>query len=312
MEVGSESQLIRPEKTMKQEYFVVVLAHSLRGRLRRIHIPHHMVYGILALALLGCFSVFGFVASYARMAWKVANYNALAREADGLRVRYQSLQKVVSQTNEQLASLQLYAKEVSVAYGIKQKLEGPADISAEGKLVPTFAESLQDYDFLRSSNMLALPSRNSGRLRPPGAQPSMWPVQGLITGPFGRRSDPFSDEGAFHKGVDISVPSGSAVHVTADGMVVQAEMVTGGYGRLVVVDHGGGIQTYYAHLSRIYVHAGQEVRRGDLLGAAGATGRVTAPHLHYEVRVGGTPMNPRRYLSAAAIYHETSRQDFPF
>jgi murein DD-endopeptidase MepM/ murein hydrolase activator NlpD len=297
---------------MKQEYFVVVLAHSLRGRLRRVHIPHQAVYAILALALLGCFSVFGFVASYARMAWKVANYNALKREADGLRVRYQSLQQVVSQTNEQLASLQLYAKEVSVAYGIKQKLEGPADISAEGKLVPTFAESVQDYDFLRSTNLLALPSRNSGRLRPPGAQPSMWPVQGPITGPFGRRSDPFSEEGAFHKGVDISVPSGTPVHVTADGMVMQAEMVTGGYGRLVVVDHGGGIQTYYAHLSRIYVHAGQEVRRGDLMGAAGSTGRVTAPHLHYEVRVGGTPQNPRRYLSTAAIYQATSRKDFPF
>jgi murein DD-endopeptidase MepM/ murein hydrolase activator NlpD len=297
---------------MKQEYFVVVLAHSLRGRLRRIHIPHQAVYAILALALLGCFSVFGFVASYARMAWKVANYNALKREADGLRARYQNLQQVVSQTNEQLASLQLYAKEVSVAYGIKQKLEGPADISAEGKLVPTFAESVQDYDFLRSTNLMALPSRNSGRLRPPGAQPSIWPVQGLITGPFGKRSDPFSDEGAFHKGVDISVPSGTAVHVTADGIVMQAEMVTGGYGRLVVVDHGGGIQTYYAHLSRIYVHAGQEVRKGDLLGAAGSSGRVTAPHLHYEVRVGGTPMNPSRYLSTAAIYHETSRQDFPF
>jgi murein DD-endopeptidase MepM/ murein hydrolase activator NlpD len=200
-----------------------------------------------------------------------------------------------------------------VAYGIKQKLEGPADISAEGKLVPTFAESVQDYDFLRSTNLLALPSRNSSRLlRPPGAQPSMWPVQGLITGPFGKRSDPFSEEGAFHKGVDISVPSGTAVHVTADGMVIQAEMVTGGYGRLVVVDHGGGIQTYYAHLSRIYVHAGQEVRRGDVVAATGSTGRVTAPHLHYEVRVGGTPMNPRRYLSTAAIYQATSRKDFPF
>ena len=297
---------------MKQEYFVVVLAHSLRGRLRRVHIPHQAVYAILALALLGCFSMFGFVASYARMAWKVANYNALKQEADGLRARYQSLQKVVGQTNEQLASLQLYAKEVSVAYGIKQKLDGPADISAEGKLVPTFAESVQDYDFLRTTNLLALPTRNSGRLRPPGAQPSMWPVQCPITGPFGRRSDPFSEEGAFHKGVDISVPSGTPVHVTADGMVMQAEMVTGGYGRLVVVDHGGGIQTYYAHLSRIYVHAGQEVRRGDLMGAAGSTGRVTAPHLHYEVRVGGTPMNPRRYLSTAAIYQATSRKDFPF
>jgi len=132
---------------MKQEYFVVVLAHSLRGRLRRIHIPHQAVYAVLAFALLGCFSFFGFVASYARMAWKVANYNALKREADALRSRYQNLERLVNQKNDQLASLQLYAKEVSVAFGIKQKLEGPADITVEGKLVPSYAESVQDYDF---------------------------------------------------------------------------------------------------------------------------------------------------------------------
>src|ERR1700686_823315 len=148
---------------MKQEYFVVVLAHSLRGRLRRIHIPHQAVYAILGLALLGCFSAFGFVASYARMAWKVANYNALRREADGLRARYQNLQKVVSETDVQMASLQLYAREVSVAYGIKQKLEGPSDISSEGKLVPTFAESMEDYRYLRSVDKLALPGRASRR-----------------------------------------------------------------------------------------------------------------------------------------------------
>src|SRR5690349_9851917 len=141
---------------MKQEYFVVVLAHSLRGRLRRIHIPHTAVYAVLGLALLGCFSAFGFVASYARMAWKVANYNALKREADGLRARYQNLQRVVWETDVQMASLQLYAKEVSVAYGIKEKLTGPADIAAEGKLVPSFAESLQDYNYLLSAEKLAL------------------------------------------------------------------------------------------------------------------------------------------------------------
>src|ERR1017187_11008395 len=86
---------------MKQEYFVVVLAHSLRGRLRRVHIPHTAVYTVLALAILGGFSAFGFVASYARMAWKVANYNALTQEADSMRARYQNLQKVVSETNVQ-------------------------------------------------------------------------------------------------------------------------------------------------------------------------------------------------------------------
>jgi murein DD-endopeptidase MepM/ murein hydrolase activator NlpD len=292
---------------MKQEYFVVVLAHSLRGRLRRIHVPHTAVYAILALAALGCFSAFGFVASYARMALKVANYNNLRQEADNLRSRYQNLQKVVSETNVQMASLQLYAKEVSVAYGIKQRLEGPTDISAEGKLVPTFAESLNDYNYLRSADKLALSSRRIGRFgTPTKALPSLWPVEGRILSGFAQRIDPFSGEGAFHKGVDISAPTGTPVRDTADGIVVSAEPMSG-YGRLIIVDHGGGVQTYYAHLSKVLVHAGQEVRRGDIIGLVGTSGRTTAPHLHYEVRVGGAPMNPYRYLANAGVFRAVQK-----
>jgi murein DD-endopeptidase MepM/ murein hydrolase activator NlpD len=290
---------------MKQEYFVVVLAHSLHGRLRRIHVPHHAVYAILLLAIFGCFSVFGFVTSYARMAWKVANYNALRREADSLRARYRNLEKEVSQTHQQLASLELYAREVSMAYGIKQKLEGPSDISAEGKLVPTFAESLEDYNFLRSASTLSLQSRYAQRMRTV-ATPSLWPVEGRLMDGFGRRSDPFSGEGTeFHTGIDISAPAGTPVRATADGIVVSSGW-SGGYGRLVVIDHGGGTQTYYAHLSHFYVETGQEVRGGELVGAVGATGRVTAPHLHYEVRIGGAPVNPYRYLKSPVFQQASS------
>ncbi|HXS96021.1 MAG TPA: M23 family metallopeptidase [Candidatus Limnocylindrales bacterium] len=295
---------------MKQEYFVVVLAHSLRGRLRRIHIPHQAVYAILALALLGCFSMFGIVASYARMAWKVANYNALKREADSLRSRYQNLQKVVSQTNQQLATLQLYAKEVSVAYGIREKLSGPTGIASEGKLTPTFAESLADYDFLKRTDVMALDNNRSHSFFSTTSQPSLWPVDGRLIGAFGMRSDPFNGEGEFHKGVDLHAPMGAPVHATADGVVVYADTQSGGYGKLIVVQHGGGIETYYAHLSRFYVHVGQEVRRGDMIGAVGATGRVTAPHLHYEVRIGGGPVNPYRYLANAAVFQPVKKEPF--
>jgi murein DD-endopeptidase MepM/ murein hydrolase activator NlpD len=297
---------------MKQEYFVVVLAHSLRGRLRRVHIPHQAVYVILALALLGSISVFGFVASYARMAWKVANYNALKREADTLRVRYQNLQKVVSQTDQQLASLELYANEVSMAYGIKQKLEGPSDISAQGKLIPSFAESVQDYDFLRSANALTLLSSPARRFRAMASIPNLWPVDGRLMGGFGPRSDPFSGEGTeIHTGVDISAPTGTPIHVTADGIVGFADMESG-YGRVVKIDHGGGIETWYAHLSKFYVHTGQEVRRGELVGLVGTSGRVTAPHLHYEVRVNGRPMNPYQYLAKAGVFRQVSKNEFAF
>jgi murein DD-endopeptidase MepM/ murein hydrolase activator NlpD len=92
-------------------------------------------------------------------------------------------------------------------------------------------------------------------------------------------------------------------------VVVLAEPVPGGYGRLVIIDHGGGVQTYYAHLSRIIVHTGQEVHRGDMVGNVGSTGRVTAPHLHYEVRMDGTPRNPIRYLSGV---FQQPKKDLPF
>jgi murein DD-endopeptidase MepM/ murein hydrolase activator NlpD len=296
---------------MKQQYFVLVLAHSLRGRLRRIQIPHSAVYAVLALALLGCISVLGFASSYARMAWKVANYNALRSEAEALRTRYQNLQKVMNQTNEQLASLQLYAKEVSVAYGIKQKLEGARDISAEGRLVPTFAESVSDYNFLRPANAMRLSSRLARRSQSAYSRPNIWPVEGRLMGSFGDRIDPFSGEGAFHTGVDISAPTGTPVRATADGIVSFADR-SGGYGRLIVVDHGNGMQTYYAHLSRFYAQTGQEVRRGETIGAVGTSGRVTGAHLHYEVRMGGGAINPYRHLMRPNIVQQAASKDFPF
>ena len=245
------------------------------------------------------------------MAWKVANYNALKQEADSMRARYQNLQKVVSETKVQMASLQLYAREVSVAYGIKQKLEGPSDISSEGKILPpSFAESLQEYNYLINADKLGISSRRShfGGLKAP---PSLWPVEGRLMDGFADRTDPFSGEGSFHKGVDITAPTGTKVRTTADGIVVQAEMVAGGYGRLIIVDHGGGLQTYYAHLSRIQVRAGQEVRRGEVIGLVGTSGRTTAPHLHYEVRVGGIPRNPHQYLANAGVFRVVPK-DLPF
>ena len=295
---------------MKQSYFIVVLAHSVHGRLRRIQIPQQVIYAILALAVLGSFSVVGFVSSYARMAWKVANYNALRREADSLRARYQNLEKVAKQTNEQLATLQLFASEVSVAYGIKKNLEGPSDIVGEGRLVPTFVQTLAEYNYLRTTNFSRFRNQQS-RLWSTNIKPSIWPVYGRLLGPFGQRTDPFSGEGAIHTGVDIAAPTGTTVRATGDGMVIFADR-NAGYGRLVVVDHGGGVQSYYAHLSRYDVIAGQSVRRGDAVGGVGASGRVTGTHLHYEVRVGGAPMNPMRFLQAKSAVAATAKKDFPF
>ena len=138
---------------MKQHYFVVVLAHSLHGRLRRIHIPHQALYVVLGLALLGGFSLFGMVSSYLRMTWKVSNYNSLRREIEVLRSRYRELQKVTNQKNEQLATLEVFASEVSVAYGLNRKPAGTLEVVSEARLTPNYRESLNEYNLLRNASI---------------------------------------------------------------------------------------------------------------------------------------------------------------
>lgn len=293
---------------MKQQYFILVVAHSLHGRLRRIHVPHSALYAVLALALLGTFSLFGIASSYARMLWKVANYNSLRAEVDALRNRYQTLEKSATQTNQQLANLQLFAKEITLAYGLKQQLEGPPDIVNEGRLVPTINETLADYDFLKTARI--------NRHQPnttifTNAKPSLWPIASRLLSFYGGRTDPFSGTGAFHSGVDIAAPTGTPVRTTADGTVSYVGTMSG-YGRIVIVDHPGGVQTYYAHLSRQAVLPRQGVRMGDVIAYSGATGRVTTPHLHYEVRVHGSPMNPYKFLKDSAYTMTTPKKDFPF
>jgi murein DD-endopeptidase MepM/ murein hydrolase activator NlpD len=299
---------------LKQDYFIVVLAHSLHGRLRRVHIPQKFVYGVLMLAVFGLMSLVGVVSVYARMALKVSNYNSLRNEAENLRARYLRLQRTVNQTNEQLATLQMFAEQVSVAYGIKQKLEGPADLIAEARLTPTLSESVAEYDYLRSTTFpTRVTSRESRSVLRQTMVPAGWPVMGRLESGYGVRSDPFSGEGAYHTGLDISSSMGAPVGATADGVVVQAGMSSGygGYGRLVIVDHGNGYQTYYGHLSRVNVMPGQMVRQGDVVGLVGMSGRSTGPHLHYEVRVGAAPVNPYRFLNKAIAVQAAAR-DFPF
>ena len=264
---------------------------------------------VLGLALFGSISLFGMVSSYLRMTWKVSNYNSLRDEVSTLRDRYQKLQLENTEKNEQLASLQLMASEVSVALGLKRSLDGADDIASEGPLVPSYKESIEEYNFLKSANYSRVDHLYARRWQT-NIVPTMWPLNGRLLSRFGERSDPFSGEGALHTGVDISAAMGTPVHASADGIVARAEY-SGGYGRMVVIDHGNGMHTWYAHLSKYEVVPGQEIRRGEVLGYSGATGKVTAPHLHFEVRLGGSAVNPYPYLTRSAMLQHV-KPDLPF
>jgi len=131
--------------------------------------------------------------------------------------------------------------------------------------------------------------KSSGTAASPSAAGFIWPVSGPITSPFGMRW------GTLHPGIDIGVPTGTPIHAAAAGTVIYCGWEEG-YGNLVVIDHHNGLATAYAHQSRIAVSCGANVAQGDVIGYSGCTGFCTGPHVHFEVRVNGTPVDPLGYL----------------
>lgn len=144
---------------------------------------------------------------------------------------------------------------------------------------------------------LAAARQAAGITGPGNSRPGAlaWPISGTITSPFGWRHNPFGGGNEFHQGLDIAAAYGTTVTAAAAGTVIQAGWY-GGYGNYILIDHGGGMSTGYGHLSRIFVSNGQEVQRGQAIGAEGSTGASTGPHLHFEVRISGKPVDPIGYL----------------
>ncbi len=125
--------------------------------------------------------------------------------------------------------------------------------------------------------------------------PTIWPVRGWISSPFGFRSSPFTGRRVFHEGLDIAARYGLDIHATAKGIVVYSGEKAG-YGKIVTIDHGYGYMTRYSHNSRNVVKVGDKVNKGDVIAKVGSTGRSTGPHCHYEVLVNGIPVNPIKFI----------------
>ena len=289
---------------MRKRFYILFVARDAEGQLRKIPIPLHYLYVFLAGALIGMFTITGMAGSYARMLFKVASFNQLRTETTALRSRYSQLEQVSHEKDIQVASLGSIANEVSVIYGLKPnaKLLAQNDQPLKPEQV---TDAINGLYALRSSAMTGATTAGLGMGTTRQASlsdwvaattaPTLWPVQGPITGPFGSRMDPFNGEGAFHAGVDISCHYGQPIMAPADGVVTYAGFYNG-YGRMIVVDHGNGITTRYGHLSGFAVTDGRTLRKGQVIGYVGMSGRSTGAHLHYEVRIHDTPVNPHKYL----------------
>jgi murein DD-endopeptidase MepM/ murein hydrolase activator NlpD len=291
---------------MKGKYYTFFIASSASGGMQRVRVPYYVLHALAILAAVGGITVLAGMGSYSRMLWKATNYNSLRREQDTLKQQYKALQTEVKDTNQRLDSLQSLASEVAVAYGITRFRQTPFAFSDDEEQSDVeYQDSVDEFSYLERNASAVAMSSGGMRLLPAaqlsslGIVPTLWPVVGEITGHFGERLDPFSGEGAFHAGMDIASHYGDAIHATADGVVAVMDQ-RAGYGRLVVIDHGFGVTTWYGHLSGFATHVGTHVKRGDIIGYEGQSGRSTGPHLHYEVRIYNTPVNPWRYLSTAA------------
>src|SRR5579864_7648554 len=291
-------------QTLQKRFYILFVARGDDGHLHKISIPVHHLYVFVVGAAIGFLSLTGIASSYTRMLLKVSRYNQLRTEKDQLKDSYSRLEQVAKERDVQVASLGSIASEVSALYGLKSQ---PTLVTASAQEIQDaeVTSSLDQLHALRTSALtgaamvgitmgLTHNATTADWIRANSA-PNLWPVEGQVTGSFGERIDPFNGEGAFHTGVDIAAMVGQPVVAPADGVVEFADFL-GGYGRAIVLDHGHGIATRYGHLSGFAVASGQHVRRGDVIGYVGLSGRSTGPHLHYEVRINDTPVNPYKYL----------------
>ena len=296
------------DERLRKRYYIIFVAREEDGRLRKIPVPLHYAYVFVAAAVVGAFTLAGMAGSYSRMLLKTASFDQVRSQREALRKDYQQLEAVAQQKEVQAASLGSLASEVTALYGIRQSrlsktttaISNPVD--DDSSLTFSDAAFMASFDQLSALRTTAL-SGQLFRATQPGVgnwvnlvnAPSLWPVVGSITSSFGERQDPFNGEGAFHTGIDIATSYGAAVRAPADGVVIK-DSFGNGYGREIIIDHGNGIETLFGHLSGFAVTDGQHVTRGQVIGYVGSSGRSTGPHLHYEVRIRDTPVNPHKYL----------------
>jgi len=293
----------------KSFYTFIVIPHA-SPRLHKLKLPVRTLNILAGVGVLSFFVAVGLGFSYAKMAFRAADYDKLQSENTDLKVQKKNLAIVTQKLGEKLSNLE------NISARIQTLIEND-NLSKRNKVNgPAIGGSTVDYttaELLRSANLKDGIDLLKGRTAEMESQlsmleqvavqratrllytPNIWPVRGPITSHYGNRTDPFNGDAELHLGLDISALFNAQVHAPADGVILFAERKAA-YGNLLIIDHGNGLTTRFGHLSRSLVKVGQKVKRGDIVGLVGMTGRTTAPHLHYEVRRNDRPMNPWTFL----------------
>jgi murein DD-endopeptidase MepM/ murein hydrolase activator NlpD len=297
---------------MRSPRYTILIASRNSGAVRRFTVSRR----VLGLVLCGLLTLPVLLSLGSRGA-DVAQLEALRAANENLRFENESYREATGELTTQIALLQTaltqLGEQAQLDPATKRALDRlPAVVKSRamgGGSDPSVgtgatAASTPDSTFgiLREilgsleTGLASVKSRIENQQALARATPSTWPVIGWLSSSFGFRKDPFTGQQDYHPGLDISANHGTPVRATADG-TVESAAYNGNYGNAIVIVHGFGIGTRFGHLSRFAVRPGQKVKRGEVIGYVGATGRATSSHLHYEILVNGQPINPLRLLT---------------
>jgi len=295
---------------LRKSFCTLILIPNGSPRFHKLKLPGGILYFLAVIGVVSSLTLVAMGFSYSKMAFKAADYNSLQAENQDLKIQKKNLEVVTLRLGAKITDLENTSRKIQTiieddSTANRSKPNRPAvggskfdytnaELIASANLKDGI-DLLKDRTAEMESELVSLEqvaTQRAARLR---VTPNVWPVRGAITSSFGVRADPFNGEAEVHRGVDIAALYNSQIQASADGRVLVAEFKAG-YGNLVVLDHGNGVTTRYGHMARLLVRLGQRVKKGDIIGLVGTTGRSTAPHLHYEVRMYDRPVNPSGYL----------------
>jgi murein DD-endopeptidase MepM/ murein hydrolase activator NlpD len=291
---------------MPKRFYTFIVVPNASSRLHKVRIPVQMMYVLAAIGGISFFVAVGLGFNYARMAFRVADYNILQSENTELKVEKQNLEVSTKKLSSKISNLESISERLTSLiendtffkrFGKSGVGGSKVDYATADILKSTDIETLKDRTNELETQMQMLQQFAEKRAELIRYTPTIWPVRGRVGSHFGGRQDPFTGDAEMHLGLDISALWGTPVHSPADALVIYASRKSD-YGNLIVLDHGNGVTTRLGHLAGFQVHVGQTVHKNDVVGYVGMTGRTTGPHLHYEVRLNDRPVNPRSYLPA--------------
>lgn len=286
---------------MSGKHATIIFVPHARAKFRKTQVSHRFLYtltGLIAASLL--LSTFFTIQFFTSMS-RTHELAKLRQENRDLQIANEQFSQSVESLREQLKVVEEKTRKLSIIAGINPQEEGTTGgvggLRNDG-VASAFGDQLDTMNYRSrkiTGHLTILEDKLSERSQALASTPSISPVRGILTDGYGGRSDPFTGEKGAHMAIDISSAHGQPILAPADGIVVKAEWANG-YGQVIDLSHGFGYSTRYGHLSKFNVKPGQKVARGDVIGYVGSTGRSTGPHLHYEVRLNGRPVNPLEYI----------------